>query len=46
MIARGVLSTGTIEGVVYPKIEQCPKYVCQYIAEIWWKNAGNFKKIS
>ena len=46
MVARGVRSFGILEGASGTLIEICPKFFCQFSADIWWTNAENFKAIS
>ena len=46
MVARGILSFGTLGGATDPKIKLCQKYFCQFSADIWWTNAENFREIS
>ena len=34
MVARGILSFGTLGGATDPKIRLCQKYFCQFSADI------------
>ena len=46
MVARGMQSFCILEGATDPLIEQWLKFFCQFIPDIWWANAENFKSIS
>ena len=43
MVARGVQSFCPLEGATDPLIEKWLKFFCQFISDIWWTNAENFR---
>ena len=46
MVARVLQSFCILEGATDPLIDQWLKYFCQFIPDIWWTSAENFKSIS
>ena len=46
MVARGIRSFGILEGATGTLIEICPKFFCQFNADMWWAYAENFRAIS